>query len=530
MRVLSSFGLLLSFMPGLFAQLGGRTLYLEEIAIPNVPAVHSFAWAEHNGEWLVLGGRTDGLHQRQPFAAFLAADNNTTAHVVDPVNGQVWSAPLSGLPAAQYEQLQSTNMEFLQRDTVLYMIGGYGFSSTANDHITHAAITAANVPALIAAIKANAPLSAHFRSLNDARMAVTGGGVLLKDDFFHLVGGQRFIGRYNPMGPGFGPGFVQEYTNAIRRFRVNDDGLNLSIAGYTEVVDTNHLHRRDYNLVPQVLADGTDAFTAFSGVFQYGNNIPWLNVVDIVDSTYTVVPGFEQLLNHYHSAHAPLFDSVSNTMSTVFFGGIAQFYFDGNGVLFDDPNVPFVNTISVVERDAANVRTEMAIGEMPALLGAGAEFIPLASIPHTASGIIRLDQLAGDTVLIGHVLGGIESSAANIFFVNTGTQSAASTRVFRVFLIDMGTGIAGTEAPAPLMNVLAPLGAAHWTVRLDLPESDTVVLRLLDTHGRMVRNLLEARLPAGKQEMHVPVGDLATGGYIVELITSRTRHGVPCMK
>ncbi|MFN9325547.1 MAG: hypothetical protein ACK6A5_09190, partial [Flavobacteriales bacterium] len=117
--------------------LGDRRVVLQEVTIPNMPGIQSFAWGQHEGEWLLIGGRTDGLHRRQPFAAFLAADNNTTAYVVNPTTTEVWSASLSSLPTAVFEQLQCTNMEFEMRGNTLYIIGGYGFSPTANDHITH---------------------------------------------------------------------------------------------------------------------------------------------------------------------------------------------------------------------------------------------------------------------------------------------------------------------------------------------------------------------------------------------------------
>jgi hypothetical protein len=64
---------------------------------------------------VIVGGRVDGLHQRQPFAAFLEQDNNKNVFVIDPVTEQVWSKDLSGLPTALFEQLQSTNEEFHQR-------------------------------------------------------------------------------------------------------------------------------------------------------------------------------------------------------------------------------------------------------------------------------------------------------------------------------------------------------------------------------------------------------------------------------
>jgi hypothetical protein len=264
----------------------------------------------------LIGGRTDGLHRRQPFAAFLAADNNTTAYVVNPATAEVWSASLSSLPTAVFEQLQCTNMEFEMRGNTLYIIGGYGFSPTANDHITHSKLTAIDMPGAIAAIKTGGALTPHFRQIDDVRMAVTGGYLGLLNDEFYLVGGQRFIGRYNPQGPDFGPGFIQEYTNAIRRFRISDDGASMSITDFAETVDTVNLHRRDYNLVPQIFPGGSQGFTAFTGVFQYVADIPWLNTVDIGPEGYTVVPGFEQLLiSITRPTYRPI-QAQANSMST----------------------------------------------------------------------------------------------------------------------------------------------------------------------------------------------------------------------
>ena len=40
------------------------------ITISTLPGLHSYAFAQHNGKWLIIGGRTDGLHRRQPFASF----------------------------------------------------------------------------------------------------------------------------------------------------------------------------------------------------------------------------------------------------------------------------------------------------------------------------------------------------------------------------------------------------------------------------------------------------------------------------
>ncbi|MBK6445932.1 MAG: hypothetical protein IPF81_11780 [Bacteroidetes bacterium] len=59
-------------------------LVIEEDTISGMPGLQSFVHAQVDGKWLLIGGRTDGLHQRQPFASFAVAGNNTNIYVVDP--------------------------------------------------------------------------------------------------------------------------------------------------------------------------------------------------------------------------------------------------------------------------------------------------------------------------------------------------------------------------------------------------------------------------------------------------------------
>ena len=188
----------MAFLSASAQPFGNYSLVLEEIMPPGMPGVQSFAWGQHNGQWFIIGGRTDGLHRRQPPFAFLATGNNLSAYVVDPGTLQVWSASLASLPQSLEEQLQSTNMEFDQRDSTLYCVGGYGYSPTALDHITYPNLTAIDLPGAMDAIRNAQPIAPYFRQITDERLAVTGGQMRLLDDRFHLVGGQRFIGRYGP--------------------------------------------------------------------------------------------------------------------------------------------------------------------------------------------------------------------------------------------------------------------------------------------------------------------------------------------
>lgn len=417
------------------AQNGQTDVLLEPIEISGLGGVQSYAFGQHEGKWLIIGGRLDGLHRRQPFASFDVAGHNTDIIVIDPVQKKQWRKSNSVLPASIREQLSATNPEFHQEGDRLYIIGGYGFSATLNDHTTYASLCAVDVSQVIDAVINNKDMVSFFRQIQHEKLAVTGGYLHKLYETYYLVGGQKFIGRYNPMGPDFGPGFFQEYTNAIRKFTLTDDSVNLGVTFSDEVYDAENLHRRDYNVAQHIKPDGTFGLTAFSGVFQKDVNLPFLNCVHIDSSGYSVQPDFNQYYNHYHCAHIPLYSSSSQQMHTLFFGGIAQYY-DDNGVLTRDDEVPFVNTIARVTRSKEGDMTEHKLKSvMPGLLGSGSEFIIHEQIPVYENGVIKFDELIADTTHIGYIYGGINSSAPNIFFTNTGSQSNASNRIFKVFLV-----------------------------------------------------------------------------------------------
>lgn len=496
---------------------------LKSTEISGLGGLQSYAYGVHNGQWLIAGGRLDGLHRRQPFAAFDQAGQNNALLVVDPLTQQTWSAALSSLPTDLQEQLSATNLLFHQDGNLLYIIGGYGYSQTAGDHVTFPFLTMIELPDLITAIKNGVAIAPYFRQLSDENFRITGGRMGKLGEMFYLVGGHKFMGRYNPMGPDHGPGFVQEYTNQVRRFSLAEVDGELVVQHLESWTDTEQLHRRDYNLFPQVFPDGSQGYTAFSGVFRYDANLPFLNSVDINENGHEVNYDFLQYYNHYHCAGIPMHSEAANEMHTLFFGGIAQFYQE-NGERVQDDEVPFVKTIARVSRTATGEMEEQVLPqELPAYLGAGAEFIPIPNLPMHENGVIRLDELpAMDSLLVGYIYGGIQSEAANIFFVNDGNQSIATSGVFAVYLLGETTNSVTQEAntddlqmslfPNPVKN--------NFTLEFVLPRFFAELdLEVVDSSGKRIFTTRLKDLDPGPQayRWENALNDLATGSYVLSL-------------
>ncbi|MBL7811473.1 MAG: T9SS type A sorting domain-containing protein [Bacteroidetes bacterium] len=513
-------GIVLFHLP-VFSQKSPFDISLEPVIISGLGGLQAYAFGQDQGKWLIAGGRLDGLHRRQPFAAFDEAGNNNQLMVIDPVSGEKWTAPLTSLSTALQEQLSSTNMEFHQDGNDLYIVGGYGYNASSGSKKTFDNLAAIDVPAVINAIINGTSFSQYIRQISDNRFAVTGGHLKKIYNTYYLVCGNKFDGNYNPMG---NPTYTQVYTDAIRRFTIVDNGTSLTVTHLPPITDATNLHRRDYNAVPQILPDGKEGITAFSGVFQPTVNLPYLNCVNIDSSGYSVNNAFQQYYNHYHCAVLPLYSAQNNEMHNVFFGGIAQYY-DSSGVLVQDNNVPFVKTIARVTRNASGNMAEYKLPvEMPGLMGSGAEFIPVQTVPQYTNEVFQLDAFTEDSTMVGYIFGGISSTAANVFFTNTGTQSSASNQIFKVYVIkkaSAGIHPLNEQSTGSLkMQVIPNPIAGQFSVRFHLKKAAETRLSIFTTDGRMVESKTYPDLKPGANTVRAEMNHDATGGiYIVRIET-----------
>lgn len=82
---------------------GEYKLEVKNVSFETLPTLHSFVFGTVGNKVLLIGGRVDGLHRRQPWATFWESENNTSAYVIDIEEQQVWEKNLSELPPNLFE-------------------------------------------------------------------------------------------------------------------------------------------------------------------------------------------------------------------------------------------------------------------------------------------------------------------------------------------------------------------------------------------------------------------------------------------
>jgi len=120
---------------------------------------------------------------------------------------------------------------------------------------------------------------------------------------------------------------------------------------------------------------------------------------------------------------------------------------------------------------------------------------------------------------VGYIYGGIESSAENIFFINNGTQSWASGRLFKVYITATdATGVGATEVTADdVFELEAYPNPATQVLNVKVSSVYRTVgaVELLDTAGKLISSY-QLNLQKDKSGIvQFDCAKLASGNYSV---------------
>ncbi len=410
------------------------TLQLTPVTIPSAPALQSMSVAQADGYWLMIGGRTNGLHNfnsispTNPDGGFPRVYQNRDIFVVNPTTGQTSDVPWSktGVSLFTADSLSSTNQESYVSGGKLYVVGGYGVNTATNQFVTFDTLTSIDVSAMIHAVVTGGDVASTLRQIQNPRLAVTGGEMNTINGRTYLVFGQDFEGLYT----GSGSNISQVYNDTVASFQIIDKPSSLGISHYQAQYDPANFHRRDYSLAPITYGNGTFGLAALGGVFTPAGN-GYTNPIYIGSGgTATVDFSYQQFFSQYKSPTISLFNARDRSTQVIHLGGIGlEDYNPATGQFTNDPGLPFVSDISTLIRQASGATQEYVLpARLPYLLGAEAAFFAAPGVPTSSNGVVQLGQIKGPTVL-GTFFGGILAQIPNF------GNSTASALAYQVTLI-----------------------------------------------------------------------------------------------
>lgn len=424
-------------------------LEVKESTTKKLPlGLHSFAFGQADGKWLFVGGRTNGYHGTSGASStFPSASANKKFIVYDSATGKnsILDAPDG------YRQLSATNMLFVQDGDTLFVAGGYGSScddDKAKCYGTYDKLTAIQLKKAIAAVVAQdaSKLKESVAFIQDSRFQVSGGFLRKVGSHFYLTFGHNYSGLYKDGKNG-------AYTERISRMKIAyDEGKNsLTVSDFEDFEDPSkktgtesQYHRRDLIVTEGITPSGRVGLTAWGGVFT-ANDGAWEYPIHIEPQEegapqITVDTRLKQRTNLYDCAHLSMYEPGSQVMYTSLLGGITNYSHDKNGDLVSSTQenwMPFSKLITTLVRSKDGISEHVQPPErsLPGFIGANAEFV-LASemepLRHpSAHSILDYSKLTGDKVLVGYLVGGLESNAAQSRKGRTG----ASNKIYEVYVV-----------------------------------------------------------------------------------------------
>lgn len=413
--------------------------------------VQGYAFASYGDKWVILSGRTTGLHSfSKGILNFSAKKQNKYVYVIDTIAKTIkyksLQDPSSGLSTEEIDLLSVNVPQSAQVDDYLYIIGGYGIDTKTNTFGTKPTLSKLHIPSLINWVETGKEnIKDNLQQLTDSIFQVTGGEAFSINDKekFLVCLGQNFNGVYGDKGQGI-------YTKQIRKFKLSSDQNSLRLIKATKYEQKPDYRRRDLSIVPIALSDDDhikQEFVALAGVFTESGGCWTVPIfIDSDGESHMDNPAkqktFKQGMNTYNCANISLYSEEKDENFILLFGGISLLYKDGKDIK-KDTAFPFINAVTTLSVKENRIKHQYLMEnsfpkiqypgkETISYFGANAKFIPIKH-KNITKDVICYDSLKDNReILIGHIVGGIQSSARNTGGVDG--SSMASPYIFNVYL------------------------------------------------------------------------------------------------
>ena len=405
---------------------------------PGAPRLQSFAWAQWDGKWIFIGGRTGGYHGiGQGDVDFPRSRANLKIWVIEPPVGDapahIYSYAVADLPASLgpvKDQWVASNLLHFQDKETLYLAGGYG-QNAAGELVTYPVVSVVHLPSLVKGVMHGDASFAGRISWTESPLVQSSGGELVKldDGSFYLVGGHIFMGTYRAFEAQNEKNTAkvyQTYLGEIRKLQIQQAGPGkLSVSLLTRYAGPEFA-RRDLNTAITILPGNVLGAGVYGGVFTKDQ----LNFTHPIyfsgKAKPAVEPAFEQKMSAYNCALLSMYDAASQTMYTTFFGGISRWTWNYSTHAFEKApmagdktkeagyldGMPWIDHITTLVHNSGG-HSEFVEPEnrLPGFVGTNAAFLPAPGLQkaHENTDIVDYQQFQGKRTFVGYIYGGIRA-------------------------------------------------------------------------------------------------------------------------
>lgn len=477
--------------------------------------LHSFAYGLTNDTLVIIGGRYDGIHEKE--SGFERNKVNDSIYIINIRNLNIESYPLPFINEDSYDALTAANTLFAQNQNYLYIMGGYGESITGG-YKTFPSLIRLELHNLITNIKQGS-LNKSLVHKIDSNYALTGGQMVFLDSLLYIVGGHKFSGKYH-----HNSGLVnQRYSDRASIYEVQNFASDFKLKKHKEIIDEFNFHRRDYNLGHIIDENSKLKLMIYSGVFLENEARPYFNIASLDYTGYQDINQFEQRFANYQCAKLALYNSKFKSMSEVFFGGMSEYYRDSTGSIGRDPFIPFVNHISSVSRDSnSNYNEYLFKDTLFSKLGTNAEFILNPDVKLVSENIIDYQQLTNDTNYLGFIIGGLwnPNTERNPWYRDKANTTLSNPYIIKTYIIP------NSLSSSNLISIKNPFSfkLIHNRIKNYIHVSvtgdgiDQINYYCIDINGHIV---LQDKISNSANEFQINTSKLSAGIYKIILSINR---------
>ena len=483
-------------------------LKFDTVRVPSWPGIHSFVYGTVGDTIIVIGGRRDGLHEKESGFEYKRA--NDSVYIISLKDFYCKAYPLAFIPDTILSNaMRASNALFTQKEDQLYVMGGYGESITKS-YTTYPIFYVIDLPKFKVELESSSTKYSIISKV-DSNFAIAGGQMLFLDDRLAVVGGHYFKGKYIDKSNQF----IQKYTNKASFYEVSQSGNQLQCNKVNEIIDEFNFHRRDYNLAYDIQVDGSIELMIYSGVFLENEARPFFNIASLNQQGYKDVENFEQLFANYHCSKLGMYSAKNKEMKYFFFGGMSEYYRDSTGDIGRDPFVPFVNHVSCILRDSLNTYDELLLKDtLPGFFGSTAEFIANSDLDFIKSNIINADLLRGDSIYLGFIFGGIWNPIGerNAWSRDRAKETLSNPFFIKSYLLktNISSNLSKFSSRKPTVKLVLSPSQNKYILTLKPEEVSHLSYYIVDLQGHIIESKTFSTI---QNEMEISLRNLIKGQY-----------------